>query len=283
MLLPTDQRQTEPSVSEGLGKLGLFVGIILGVCSLLGVFVLAGGDLTTLWSQLIERERAGEEVVTSDLAPSNLGGLAGDLLEDAELSMKKLVLAENLAFRSPVKQSYRYHIESPCSGGSRETGPFYCFKDECIYFDPEFFETLDKNALDGGELAQVYVIGRIMARHVQTMLGISDQIRDQQLELKPFERLRIMAQLDLQADYITGLWVGKSEIARRILKTGELEKAFELVDRVNKALKEEMSEVGVAIAERYDTATVEQRIRWFKLGMESNGLLDHNPFNEKEL
>ena len=59
-------------------------------------------------------------------------------------------------------------------------GPFYCPADETIYIDTGFYDQLARMSGERGDFARLYVVAHEYAHHVQTITGLSGQIRQQQ-------------------------------------------------------------------------------------------------------
>lgn len=65
-------------------------------------------------------------------------------------------------------------------GGDAAIGPFYCPADEGTHIDLAFFDDLERRFDAPGDFARAYVIAHEIGHHVQHLLGISTQVRQEQ-------------------------------------------------------------------------------------------------------
>ena len=84
-------------------------------------------------------------------------------------------------------------------------GPFYCPRDQRVYIDLDFYRELRDAFGAAGDFAQAYVIAHEVGHHVQTVLGISDQVR-RGAAAAPARRgaNALSVRMELQADCFAG-------------------------------------------------------------------------------
>ncbi len=68
-------------------------------------------------------------------------------------------------------------IRTGCGIGQSAMGPFDCPLDHKVYIDLDFYRVLKERFHAPGDFAQAYVIAHEVGHHVQTLLGIADQVQ----------------------------------------------------------------------------------------------------------
>ena len=155
--------------------------------------------------------------------------------------------------------------DSLCGAANAATGPFYCPADLQIYISPGFFDQLHRELGAPGDFAQAYVIAHEVAHHVQNLLGymqIVERLR------RSGDNNRSSVRLELQADYLAGVWAHHAERNFGILDDGDLEEAINAANSIGDDRLQRMSQ-GFVIPERYTHGTSAQRVKWFKAGLKS--------------
>jgi uncharacterized protein len=147
-----------------------------------------------------------------------------------------------------------------CGTGTAQTGPFYCPLDRSAYLDLSFFRELERRFGAPGDFAQAYVIAHELGHHVQTLLGINQQVREEQ-QRDPDRANELSIRQELQADCLAGVW-GHSTYQRGILEQGDLEEGLQAAAAVGD------DRLG-ASPERWTHGSSEQRQRWFLKGFDS--------------
>lgn len=163
-------------------------------------------------------------------------------------------------------------VETGCGNAPSAVGPFYCPADKTVYLDPTFFEELESN-LGGSkaEFSQAYVLAHEIGHHVQNLLGYSEIVDRKRQTLRDAEFNEWSVRLELQADYLAGVWAHYGQKRFHFIEPGDIESAIRSAnaigdDRLQKASK------GFTSPEKYTHGTSEQRVQWFKSGLESGNL-----------
>ncbi len=110
------------------------------------------------------------------------------------------------SYASPTLVTFTDQVQSRCGGATSEVGPFYCPADQTVYIDLDFFNLLASRFKAPGDLAMAYVTAHEVGHHVQNLLGISDKLHQQQGRVSQDAYNRASVQLELQADYLAGVW-----------------------------------------------------------------------------
>ena len=156
-------------------------------------------------------------------------------------------------------------VQSGCGRASSATGPFYCPLDRTVYIDLEFFRELARRFQAPGDFAQAYVIAHEIAHHVQTLLGISDRVRELG-DRSPDDVNELSVRQELQADCYAGVW-GYSTYQRGILEAGDLEEGLDAAAAIGDDRIQETT-TGRVDPESFTHGTSEQRMKWFLRGFE---------------
>lgn len=146
-----------------------------------------------------------------------------------------------------------------CGPGSIGMGPFYCPADQTIYIDVAFYDQLGRMSGRGGDFARYYVIAHEFGHHVQTITGISAQIRSaQQQDPRRANQLQVL--MELQADCYAGVWAGKN---RSLIEPGDIEEGMAAAT----AIGDDTLTQGRVSAENFTHGTSRQRSQALQLGL----------------
>lgn len=175
---------------------------------------------------------------------------------------------ERREYREPKLVLFSGRVESACGLADSAVGPFYCPADEKLYIDLTFFDELSSKFKAPGDFAQAYVVAHEVGHHVQKLLGISDQVHAQQARLSKAEYNRVSVRLELQADYLAGVWAHHAQRTKKILEPGDLKEALRAANAIGDDRLQKQSR-GVVVPDSFTHGTSEQRIRWFQRGFET--------------
>ena len=150
-------------------------------------------------------------------------------------------------------------------------GPFYCPADQTVYIDPTFFDELKRRHQAPGDFAQAYVIAHEVAHHVQNSLGIMQQVDKVRRTGDKAAINRASVRLELQADYLAGVWAHHAQKNYNILEEGDIAEAMNAANQIGDDTLQKMSQ-GFVVPERFTHGTSDQRVRWFTEGLRSGDL-----------
>ena len=77
------------------------------------------------------------------------------------------------------------------------------------------------------DFAQAYVIAHEVGHHVQTLLGISQQVHQAQIKANQTVANNLSVRLELQADCFAGLWARHNHERTQFLQQGDIEEALD--------------------------------------------------------
>ncbi len=151
-----------------------------------------------------------------------------------------------------------------CGVAPSEVGPFYCPADKTIYLDPSFFNELEKK-LGGskGEFSQAYVIAHENGHHVQNLLGYSARVDSKR---KTRQENEYSIRLELQADYLAGVWAYQGQKEFHFIKPGDVDDAIKTAKSIgDDRIMQKMGRK--PWPESFNHGTSEQRLASFTAGM----------------
>jgi uncharacterized protein len=164
---------------------------------------------------------------------------------------------------------FRDAIQSACGAAQAATGPFYCPGDQKVYLDLGFFSELASKFGAPGDFAQAYVIAHEFGHHVQNLLGTTDRARG--ARSGPHSG---SVAIELQADCYAGIWGHAASQGGRFaaghveLEPGDADEALRAAAAIGDDRLQRMA-TGRIQPERFTHGTSQQRVEWFRRGMES--------------
>jgi predicted metalloprotease len=239
------------------------------------IFILTGGDLNKALNFLAQQQPAAN-------APAGPAGPAEVSPEEQRLfEMASVILGDTEDVWSELFPQFLRRPYQPCKMvifseqtvtgcgvGQAAMGPFYCPADQKVYLDLAFFDELDRRFGAPGDFAQAYVIAHEVGHHVQNVLGISEQIQRAQQRLSEAEGNQLSVRLELQADYLAGVWAHHAQKARNILEQGDVEEGLRAANAIGDDTLQKQA-TGRVVQEKFTHGTSAQRVRWFKRGMQT--------------
>lgn len=166
---------------------------------------------------------------------------------------------------------FRDAIQSACGFAQSATGPFYCPRDAKVYLDLGFFDELRRQFGAPGHFAQAYVVAHEVGHHVQNVLGIERQVRQQQAA-RPDQVNELSVRLELQADCFAGIWghaaAANGANARVSLDPGDVDDGLRAAAAIGDDRLQRLGG-GRVMPERFTHGTSEQRATWLRRGLES--------------
>jgi predicted metalloprotease len=251
----------------------------IGTVIILVLYLLFGGDPTQL-ANLQDTEYANIPAETTPAMEAQKKFVAV-VLGDTEEIWGRLFQEQGAVYQQPRLVLFAGQVQSACGFASAAVGPFYCTGDDRVYLDLEFFDELSRRFGAPGDFAQAYVIAHEVGHHVQNLTGISDEVQQQRSRLDEREYNRLSVRLELQADYLAGVWAHHAQQRFDILESGDIEEALTAAnaigdDRIQKQTR------GTIVPDSFTHGTSAQRIRWFRYGLESGDFVGANRLFELE-
>ena len=278
-----DRRRVSPR-SVGIGGGALGIGLLLLV-------VVLGGDPRMLL-QLFQNQGPPAGQGPGGNAPNGAPAGPGEqdelrdfvavTLADTEDVWREQFRRMGRQYQEPELVLFSRAVESACGFGSAASGPFYCPADEKVYIDLAFYEELKSRFRAPGDFAQAYVIAHEIGHHVQQQLGIMDRIHAMQQRVSKEEANELSVRLELQADFFAGVWAHHAERNWQILEPGDVEEALRAAAAIGDDSIQKQAQ-GYVVPESFTHGTSEQRVRWFRRGLETGDIEQGDTFTARRL
>jgi len=175
-------------------------------------------------------------------------------------------------YEPPKMVLFADSVQTGCGNAPAAVGPFYCPADRTVYLDPTFFDELERK-LGGSkaEFSQAYVIAHEVGHHVQNLLGYSRVVDEKRRTLPKDEFNQWSVRLELQADYLAGVWAHYGQEKFRFIEPGDTESAIQSARAIGDDRLQKRS-TGFTSPENYTHGTSEQRVQWFTRGLQTGDL-----------
>jgi hypothetical protein len=271
-----DRRRISPAGMAIGGGIGTLIIVILGI--------LLGADPQKMLNMLQNNQQAAPQQggAPDDPAEAERVDFVKAVLGDTEDVWHDLFQKAGKEYREPKLDLFRGRTESGCGFASAAVGPFYCPADEKVYIDLAFYKELAERFKAPGEFAEAYVIAHEIGHHVQNLLGISNKVHAQQQALGKSEANQLSVRLELQADFLAGVWAHHAHQARQILEAGDVESALRAATAIGDDRLQKQSQ-GYVVPDSFTHGTSEQRVRWFRRGLESGNMSQGDTFVTDDL
>jgi hypothetical protein len=156
-------------------------------------------------------------------------------------------------------------------------GPFYCSGDQKLYIDLSFFTTMKKQLGADGDFAYAYVIAHEVGHHVEYLTGTLQKVHAQMAKLSQAEANKLSVRLELLADFYAGVWAHHDNKRFGSLEDGDIEEAINCAQKIGDDYLQTKAR-GYAVPESFNHGTSKQRMKWFKLGLETGDISRGNTF-----
>jgi hypothetical protein len=249
-----------------MGRGGLAVGGGIGtVLVILAISLLTGTDTREV-VQVIQPGGAGPSAAGTPIN-DEASQFVRVIVADTEDTWSQLLPQLGRPYQPPVLVLFDEVVASACGTASSAVGPFYCPLDGKVYLDLSFFRELEERFGAPGDFAAAYVIAHEVGHHVQNQLGISSEVQAQRQQLSEVEGNQLSVRLELQADCFAGVWAHHAESQRDLLESGDVEEGLGAAaaigdDRLQRRAR------GTVMPESFTHGSSEQRVSWFRRGLE---------------
>ena len=208
---------------RGIGGGGIAVGGgILGVIALLVNFLLGGGDTSQLPIPNQNTPMSSEQKAAQD----SMAEFVRVVLKETEDVWNDQLSKAGQSYREPTLVLFTGSTESGCGYASAASGPFYCPGDQKLYIDLAFYDQLKEQFGAPGDFAMAYVVAHEVGHHVQKLLGISDKMERIRQQVGKEEYNKYSVRLELQADFLAGVWAHHADAMDKILDPGDIDEAL---------------------------------------------------------
>lgn len=268
---------------RGMSRGGMAIGGGLGGIVVLVIALLLGADPRQLLEQLPSE---GQTPASQSSRPTNpeeeeLRQFVGAVLADTEDVWTDIFRQMGRQYREPTLVLFTDQVQSACGVAGAAVGPFYCAGDEKVYIDLSFYHELKTRFRAPGDFAQAYVIAHEVGHHIQHLTGTMDQVNAARRRVSEAEANQLSVRLELQADFLAGAWAHHAQ-KRGVLEHGDVEEALGAASAIGDDRLQRESQ-GHIVPDSFTHGTSEQRIRWFRKGLESGDIRQGDTFSTRSL
>ena len=200
-----------------------------------------------------------------------LAKFSTQILAGTEDVWTKIFKEQGATYQVPTMVLYTDGTATACGQGSAAMGPFYCSGDQKLYSDLSFFTTMKKQLGADGDFAYAYVIAHEVGHHVEYLTGTLQKVHEQMARLSQAEANKLSVRLELLADFYAGVWAHHDNKMFRSLEDGDIEEAINCAEVIGDDYLQKKAR-GYAVPESFNHGTSKQRMKWFKLGLETGDI-----------
>ena len=203
---------------------------------------------------------------------ANLKKFVSVVLKDNEDVWNKLFREQlGARYEEPKLVVFTGAVRTACGDASAAVGPFYCPGDKNVYLDFDFFRVMERDLKAKGEFAMAYVIAHEVGHHVQNLLGLSAKVQRMQSQSSKVEANALSVRLELQADYLAGVWAHHAQATKQILEKGDIGDAMKTAKAIGDDVLQKKA-TGRIREEAFTHGSAEQRAYRFTEGLKSGDL-----------
>jgi predicted metalloprotease len=264
-------------------------GIRLGggglILLLLGAWLFGASPMTLLQIFL---GSGGLSAGTPDSSYQDTGAPPADLgdegaqfvsvvLGDTEDTWTEIFASGGERYVPPKLVLFTGAVRSACGMAQSAMGPFYCPMDQKVYIDLAFYRELRDRFRAPGDFAQAYVIAHEVGHHIQTLLGTSQKVHEARQRVGQEQGNQLSVRLELQADCYAGVWAHHANRARQLLEEGDIEEGLNAASAIGDDNIQRQTQ-GTVVPESFTHGSSEQRVLWFRRGIETGQMQSCDTF-----
>jgi len=271
-----DKRGTRLSKGVKRGGIGTLVLVLVGLYF--------GIDPSTMLQ--MTGQQGGSVQQQTKVQPSaeenRLADFVSVVLADTEDVWRNQFKAMGNSYQEPNLVLFTGSVQSACGMAGAAMGPFYCPGDNKVYIDLSFYKDLKSKMNAPGDFAQAYVIAHEVGHHVQNLFGISDKVHRMRQQLSKTEYNKVSVRLELQADCFAGVWANHADKMRNILEPGDIEEALNAASMIGDDRLQKQGR-GYVTPDSFTHGSSRQRVKWFKIGLNSGDIHQCDTFKSRNL
>ncbi len=245
-----------------LAVVAMFLGVDPGTVMKVGGGLISGGQQTQQTTAQTDEQTEFVSVV----------------LADTEDTWKPIFKQMGRDYREPKLVLFSGSTDSACGYASSAMGPFYCPGDQKLYIDLNFYSELQNKFGAPGDFAQAYVVAHEVGHHVQTLLGISEQVQRAKRDATKVQANEIQVRMELQADCLSGVWANHAHRSRALLEQGDIEEGLRAAAAIGDDTLQRKAQ-GYVVPESFTHGSAKQRQTWFFRGLESGEINQCDTFS----
>jgi predicted metalloprotease len=207
----------------------------------------------------------GGQVAPADPEQERLAHFTKVIFHDTEEVWDDLFRRMGKQYQKPTLVLFTDQVDSACGSADAAVGPFYCPGDARVYIDLSFYKDMERKLNAPGDFARAYVVAHEVGHHVQRLLGYTRRVEEARRAGKDEHRMSV--RLELQADFLAGVWAYNGQRKFNFLEKGDVETALNAAfqigdDRLQKKAR------GYVVPDSFTHGTSKQRMRWFQEGLQ---------------
>ena len=259
----------------GLGTIAiaLVAGWIFGVNPLTVLGLLSGGG--GMEAPQVQQAPAGRPP-----ADDKAAAFVSTVLRDTEVVWGRVLQANGATYREPKLVLFRGATPTACGTGESAMGPFYCPGDAKVYLDLDFFDTLSRRMGAPGDFAQAYVVAHEVGHHLQNQMGITGKVDAMRGKVSTQQMNALSVRVELQADCLAGVWAHHSQKGKGWLDQADIQEAMNAAAQIGDDTLHKAS-TGRVVPESFTHGSSQQRMTWFKRGLDSGAITQCDTFSAK--
>ncbi len=252
----------------------------LGAVVLIAIYILFGRDPNEVIQQTLQQTNAPTQVFSE--REEKLANFTKVVLADTEDVWDSIYQSIGDRYQQPTLVLFTGSTSSGCGFASAASGPFYCPSDKQVYIDLSFFDELSQRFEVEGEFAMAYVIAHEVGHHVQQQMGTTTKLQQMKSGVSETEYNKLSVKLELQADFLAGVWAHHAQKLNNILEAGDIEAALKAASAIGDDQLQKSAGKTVN-PDAFTHGTSKQRMYWFKKGFETGDITKGNTFSSTEL
>ncbi|WP_119388903.1 KPN_02809 family neutral zinc metallopeptidase [Taklimakanibacter lacteus] len=240
-----------------------------------------GGQSTTQNNQTQPGQQTGQQQ-TTDVTGDAGKDFVARVLGSTERVWTQKFQAMGRQYQKPTLVLFSGFVQSACGMAQSAMGPFYCPGDNKVYIDLSFYQDMKNKLGAPGDFAQAYVIAHEVGHHIQNQLGIAAKVTQARMQVSKEEGNLLSVRMELQADCLAGVWARSADDSKNILEQGDVEEGLNAAAAIGDDRLQRRSQ-GYVVPESFTHGSSEQRVRWFKRGMETADMNSCDTFGTDQL
>jgi len=276
----TEGRRTSDNVEDrrGMSTGKMAVGGGIGTIVIVLLVMLLGGDPSQVVDTMQEGTATESGPVNASPEEEKMVEFVSIVLAGTEDVWTKIFRESNLTYRKPTLVLFRSQVQSACGYATAASGPFYCPGDEKVYIDLDFFDDLRSNFGALGDFAIAYVLAHEVGHHVQNLLGILNDVNSQRSRMSEVNANRLLVRLELQADFLAGMWAHYDQKMFDSIESGDIEEAMNAAASVGDDVLQKRYQ-GRVVPDAFTHGSAAQRKEWFRKGYVTGDFDQGDTFN----
>lgn len=264
--------------SGGGKKIGAGIGAV--IIAAIIAWISGGNPLEVLMSNAgsFTSTQQTSENYTPTEEEEELARFSRQILAGTEDVWTKLFAEMGKEYEAPTLVLFTDAVQSGCGNATASVGPFYCSADQSLYIDLSFFRDMRKTLGADGDFAYAYVIAHEVGHHVQHLLGTLDNAHAAMNRTNETEANNISVRIELQADFLAGVWAHHDNKMFNSIEDGDIEEALDASMKIGDDYLQKKAR-GYSVPDSFTHGTSEQRSRWLKRGLSTGDISRGDTFS----